>query len=278
MNITNFLLTGDKHGVFTFLHNAYALDEYEPEKTAIIILGDAGFNFWLNNKDQRLKREVSAKGYTIYCVRGNHEARPQDIDSMIKIYDPDVDGEVYMEEGFPLIRYFMDYGIYNIGGYVCAVIGGAYSVDKYYRLASAGIVDKSDPRYYNPKITRWFHNEQLSTEEMTAAMQYFKGKSVDFIFSHTCPISWEPNDLFLNGIDQSIVDKSMEYWLDDLKNNMSWEVYCFGHFHADRMERPYVEQYYNDIDSINEIYWRWQNYKDGKGLDWWLVKSPYFDN
>ena len=58
MNITNFLLTGDKHGVFTFLHNAYALDEYIPEETAIIILGDSGFNFWLNKKDEKLKTQT----------------------------------------------------------------------------------------------------------------------------------------------------------------------------------------------------------------------------
>ena len=276
MKICNFLIRGDCHGQFHWLTSSCALEEYNPEETAIIILGDAGFNFWLDKKDQRLKKEVSEKGFTLYCVRGNHEARPQDIDNMESMYDENVQGIVYLEKEFPLIRYFLDYGSYTINGYKCAVIGGAYSVDKYYRLARAGIIGETDSRYYNPKITHWFYNEQLSAEEMNEAMNILGNKHYDFVFTHTCPISWEPTDLFLSTINQSKVDKSMEIWLDQLKNSITFHTWCFGHFHADRLERPFVEQYYNDIENIIDIYTRWTNYKSNKTLDWWLIKSPNF--
>ena len=273
--IKTFLVRGDTHGVFTWMDNG-CLDGYIPEETAIIILGDAGFNFWLNKKDERLKREVSAKGFTFYCVRGNHEARPQDVEGMDNIYDENVQGVVYLEEEFPLIRYFLDYGEYTIGGHKCAVIGGAYSVDKYYRLARAGIIDKKDPRYFNPKITHWFYNELLSEKEMNDAMGILGNKHYDFIFTHTCPISWEPTDLFLSMVDQSSVDKSMELWLEEFKESITFNVYCFGHFHADRLERPYVEQYYNDIEELEAIWHRWNKYSKTGELDWWLTKSPSF--
>ena len=264
--IKTFLIRGDTHGIFTWI-DTMVLDRYIPKETAIIILGDAGFNFWLDKKDTRLKREVSAKGFTFYCVRGNHEARPQDIDNMESMYDENVHGIVYLEKEFPLIRYFLDYGGYTINGYKCAVIGGAYSVDKYYRLMRLGIMDKLDPRYYDPKITHWFHNELLTSEEMNDAMAILGNKHYDFVFTHTCPISWTPTDLFLNAIDQSLVDKTMENWLEEFKNSITFHTYCFGHFHADRLERPYVEQYYNDVEELTNIWDRWERYKKTGELD-----------
>ena len=33
---------------------------------------------------------------------------------------------------------------------------------------------------------------------------------VDVVFSHTCPLKYEPVEVFLPGIDQSTVDKSTE--------------------------------------------------------------------
>ena len=271
--INNWLIKGDCHGDFEWMTN---IQDYDPFTTAIVILGDVGFNYYLNNKDVKLKEEVNARGYRIYCVRGNHEARPQDIEHMIQIYDPNVDGEIYMEEAYPNIRYFFDFGIYTLNHYKCAVIGGAYSVDKYWRLQKAGVIDKKDPNWFNPKKTGWFYNEQLSQEEMDAATAYFKDQTVDFIFSHTCPFSWEPTDLFLAAINQKNVDNSMEIWLDEIKDTFNWFIWCFGHFHADRLERPYVEQYFHDIENLEEIYTRWQKYKNTNKLDWWLSKSPQF--
>ena len=130
--IKNWLVRGDTHGVFTWMDDE-RLNNYKPEETAIIILGDAGFNFYLNKTDARLKKEVEAKGYTFYCVRGNHEERPQALMSMLWKYDNEVEGVVYYEEAYPHIKYFKDYGLYKIDKYSCLVIGGAYSIDKDYR-------------------------------------------------------------------------------------------------------------------------------------------------
>lgn len=272
--IKNWLVRGDTHGNFTWMTNG-CLGNYKPEETAIIILGDAGFNFYLNKTDNKLKAEVNARGYRFYCVRGNHEARPQDIYGMAYGYDPEIGGMFYMEKEYPNIRYFVDYGIYTINGYKCGVIGGAYSVDKWYRLARAGVNDKWD--YNNPKITGWFPNEQLSEEEMKACTTLFNGQNFDFIFSHTCPYSWRPVDLFLKGVDQSTVDNTMELWMDKLKDQFQWYVWVWGHYHADRLERPHAEMYFDDIEDINDIVARWKCYDENGELDWYLIKSPNFD-
>lgn len=274
--IKNWLVRGDAHGNFTWMANG-CLDDYAPDETAIIILGDCGFDFYLNKTDLRKKQEVDARGYYIYWLRGNHEARPQDIEGYEVIFDENVHGEVYCDARFPHLRAFMDYGLYDINGYNCFIIGGAYSVDKHWRLERAGLTEETN----NPKKTGWFSNEQLTMEEMQDCEKMIKtfkatGKNVDFVMSHTCPLDWQPRDLFLGAIDQSKVDSSMESWMNELKDKFDWNVWLFGHYHADRIERPHVEQFYNNIDSLEVIIDRWRRYDITGRLDWWLHKSPSF--
>lgn len=277
MAIKKYFLTGDTHTkVAERLAHIPDDPTTPPEETAIIILGDAGFNFWLNTTDIKAKREANKYGYKIYCVRGNHEARPENIDSMETVFDEDVCGPVFMENEFPNIRYFKDGGIYDINGHKTLVIGGAYSVDKWYRLNRAGLTEETN----DPAKSGWFNNELLTEDEMLKIASVTFGEQFDFVFSHTCPLSWEPQDLFLSFIDQSTVDKSMEQWLDVIKDNIDWGIYCFGHYHVDRLERPHVEQFYMECKDIDTIWQRWQNYDKTGELDWQLIKSPnfYVDN
>ena len=270
--IKNWLVTGDTHGNMNQLINQ--LLDYKREETAIIILGDFGINFWLNKTDQKKKEFVEAQKYYIYVVRGNHECRPQHLENMRLIWDDEVNGNVYMEEDYPHIRYFMDYGVYNINGYKCAVVGGAYSIDKFWRLQRAGMTEETN----NPKKTGWFADEQLSEKEMSDAEKLFDdcGFYYDFLLSHTCPMSFQPTDLFLGFVDQSKVDSSMEIWLDKIYKKFTFGILLFGHYHADRIEAPFVEQYFNDIESLDVIKNRWDNYAKTGELDWWFVKSPNF--
>ena len=263
MAIKNWLITGDTHGrVAERMRNIKEnMPEYKPEETAVIILGDVGFLYYLNKTDQKHKREAAAYGYTIYCVHGNHEARPGEKLGMELIDDENVGGAVWIEKEFPLIRYFADWGIYRINGLKTLVIGGAYSVDKFYRLQNGW---------------NWFENEQLADWEMAAcerAATFYP--NFDLVLAHTCPLSLQPTDLFLGMIDQSTVDNSMEVWMENLlRNKITWEIFLFGHYHADRIEWPHVEMFYQEIENLNDICARWQRYDETGELDWWLPLSP----
>lgn len=276
-NFQHWLVRGDCHGQFTWINTN--LNNYEPEKTAIIILGDAGFNFWLSKTERRHKKEINDKGYTFYVVRGNHECRPQDLEDIEKVYDYNVHGFIYVEPDFPNIRYFKDYGDYVINRYYCYVIGGAYSVDKWYRLERVGMTEETNI----PTRSGWFANEQLTSDEMNSAeweidMILSTGKKFDFILSHTCPYSLRPTDMFLSGIDQSKVDSSMELWMDKIyQKNRDNSIWLWGHYHRDSIEAPHCEMYYNDIEELDTIAARWDKYDETGKLDWWLVKSPYFE-
>lgn len=255
--IAHWIITGDTHGQmdrFKWLET-----EGKPEETAVIILGDAGCNYYKKKKDIFTKQALEKTGFYFYLVRGNHEDRPENVKGMTSIYDEEVSGEVWFEPDFPHIKYFKDGGIYNINNHKTLVIGGAYSIDKWYRLQMGYM---------------WFAQEQLTIEEMTEIEDKVEGQDFDFVLTHTCPLSWEPVDMFLRGIDQSTVDKSMEAWFNTLKNKITWKVWLFGHYHADRLERPGVEMFYTEMEDMETI---WQRWTSGKELDWWLIKSPNFD-
>ena len=175
------------------------------------------------------------------------------------IHDEDVGGAVWVEDDFPRIRYFCDWGIYHIDGLKTLVIGGAYSVDKHYRLANG---------------LHWFEDEQLKPFEMDACTRGAKDFGFDLILSHTCPLSLQPTDLFLRGLDQSTVDNSMEVWLDKLGRTINWKIWLFGHYHADRIEWPRVEQFYYEMELLTDILERWRKYDETGELDWWLPTSP----
>jgi 3-oxoacid CoA-transferase subunit A len=184
---------------------------------------------------------------------------------------------VYYEPEFPHIRYFLDYGFYEITGYSCLIIGGAYSVDKAWRLQRCMLTEETN----DPKKSGWFNDEQLTPEEREDCMRQIKafaatGKTVDFIMTHTCPYSVEPRDMFLNFIDQSTVDDSMEHWLDEVKDTIKWNIWLWAHFHDDRLERPHMEMYYNDIEELQTIVDRWTEYDETGELPWHIKKSPNF--
>ena len=259
-------LVSDTHGRVLERLSAINREQYPPEETALIILGDSGINFYLNKTDARNKKIINERGFMIYCVRGNHEERPENIATMQIVYDDNVVGKVYYEPEYPNIRYFMDGKDYVINGHRTLVIGGAYSVDKWYRLSRAPA---------NATWTGWFKDEQLSDWEVQAIAYNCFGKDYDFVFTHACPISWEPTDLFLGCVDQSTVDKSTEMFLDKVRCEVNWKIWCFGHYHADRLERPRVEQFYTDWENVDAIWNRWY---DEKTIDteWWLQKSPNY--
>lgn len=254
--INTWVVTGDCHG------DMGRFDNYEYPRdgtTAVIILGDAGVNYYLNNRDSSAKKKLQNSGYQFYLVRGNHEARPEDCENIEWEYDENVKEIVGFDKQYPAIHYFIDGRVYNIDNHSVLVIGGAYSIDKNYRLS------KGYPY-------QWFENEQLSAKEREEIFDRIKGQEFDFVLTHTCPRAWEPTDLFLPIINQSQVDKSMENWLDDVKIAIKYKIWLFGHFHADRVEKRNVEQYYKKSDTLDEIWNRWTT---PDGLEWYIEKSPF---
>lgn len=211
------ILTGDTHGIFDEIFDF--CQEYETTNDDVmIILGDAGVNYYLDDRDYFLKNELSQLPITLFCIHGNHEERPYNISGyQEKIWH---EGIVLYEEDYPNILFAQDGEIYDFDGKKAIVIGGAYSIDKYYRISGG---------------QPWFESEQPDeqTKYYVESQLEKAGWSVDYIFSHTTPLSFEPREAFIEGIDQNSVDNSTEVWLDTIERKLDYEQWYCGHFHID---------------------------------------------
>ena len=227
-------ILGDIHGDYRPIRNLINTINSD-EINTIILLGDAGLNYFFNHRDIETKKKINKYGINIFIIRGNHEERPS---ICMKKY-PDEwhieyfwENQVYVENDFPFIKYALDlpakYEIPTAQGesIKTLVLPGAYSVDKYCRLANNW---------------SWFPQEQCNEKEMGhGATLAKKSNTWDLVLSHTCPVIYEPTDLFLPTVDQSMVDKTTERWLGEIEYNLNYKLWCWGHYHSNRVY-PRVE-------------------------------------
>ena len=210
-----FYITGDIHGdprdiVF------FALRHQDENIEGIIILGDVGANYYGNHKDDKVKAQLQQLGIPIICIHGNHENRPQNIPTYQEkvwngarcLYEPKYENLIFPIDGEVL----------KLGKKKCLVIGGAYSVDKWYRIRNC---------------YAWWEDEQPSEETKKKVKKLF-GRKFDYIFTHTCPEKFTPKEMFLPMIDQSTVDRSTEEWLDVVEEKIKYEKWFCGHWHTDK--------------------------------------------
>ena len=226
-------LTGDTHGQFERVLDFCSRREVEPENT-FVILGDAGLNYYGDRRDRKKKEQLSKVPITFFCLHGNHEMRPSEaLGYEVSEYHG---GQVLVQPEFPNILFAVDGEVYDFNGNSCLVIGGAYSVDKYYRLA----------RGWN-----WFPDEQPS-EEIKAKVERVLAErnwKIDIVLSHTGPLKYEPTEAFLPMVDQSTVDKSTEKWLGEIEEKLDYERWYFGHYHIEK-EVDKIRIMHNDYAMI----------------------------
>lgn len=229
-----FYITGDTHGQFEHIKEFCDVNKTTTEDV-MIILGDAGINYYLDASDDRLKGKLSQLPITLFCIHGNHEERPDNIST----YEEKQwrEGLVFYEEEYPNLLFANDGEIYDFDGKKTIVIGGAYSVDKYYRLRNG---------------LPWFESEQPDqwTKSMVEAKLRKEDWKVDVVLTHTGPLKYLPTDVFLSSIDQDAVDQSTEIWLDELEEKIDYQQWFFGHFHTDRIDGDVIILFNEIIELI----------------------------
>ena len=221
-------ITGDCHGNFKKVQDFCKKNETTREDI-MIVLGDAGINFNKNILDLQRKIGISQLPITLFCIHGNHDARPSSLKNMDyfefkelpgKMYHlkPWHGGKVYIESSFPNILFAKDGEVFDFNGLKTLVCGGAYSPDKNYRLA---------------KGWPWYADEQPSTrikhqvEKKIKEMNYH----VDVMLTHTIPYKYI-SQLGLEPWEG--IDNSTEIWLDQIEESLDYDKWYAGHFHVDQ--------------------------------------------
>lgn len=240
-------MTGDIHGDMWRIARLYNFCDANETTTNdwLICLGDVGLNYYgpKNKKEITLKKEMAGLPINLFCIHGNHERRPSEDTGyqLVWVRTGNIQGIMWWNPEYPN-QYFAQDGYYykiitserELNALVC---GGAYSVDKWYRLENGW---------------HWFADEQPTEAEKKLTMMAAEDAMnvpVDIMLTHTCPTRFTPVEMFMTGIDQSKVDKSTEEFLDKVYETFPADqkpMWYFGHFHGDKYTDDYV-MLFNDI-------------------------------
>jgi len=232
---TKYFITGDKHRNFDYVKD-FCRDMNTRKKDVLIILGDAGFNYYEDVRDDKLKKEISDLNITLFCLHGNKENRPQNVGTYgIRSF---CGGKVYYEPKYPNIYFAIDGEIYNFEGKKYMVVGGAHSVDKMRCL-------EEDKPFWEDEMPD--DAIKIRVEEKLA----LEDNKIYGMMTHTCPIDYLPTEMFMSTRQKAAIkrkprkakskkvfkpdiDRSTEEWLGKLEKELDYEVWYCGHYHIDK--------------------------------------------
>lgn len=246
-----FYITGDKHRDFGKI-KAFCRDMQTRKKDVLIILGDSGFNYYGDKRDDKLKADVSKLNITLFCLHGNKENRPQNIGTYgIRDF---CGGKVYYEPKYPRIYFAMDGETYTFEGKKYMVVGGAHSVDKMKCL------EKGLP----------FFDDEMPDDTIKSSVEKSLAREHNKIYgmlTHTCPLKYLPTEMFVSTHQNAVVkqkpqkanskkflkpdiDRSTEEWLNTLEEKVDYSVWFCGHYHIDKqIDKIYM--LYHDIRPLH---------------------------
>ena len=246
-----FFITGDKHRHFDRVKE-FCREMNTRRKDVLIILGDAGFNYYDDKRDDDLKKEVSALNITLFCRHGNKENRPQNVGTYgVRSF---CGGKVYYEPKYPNIYFAIDGEIYTFEGKKYMVVGGAHSVDKMRCL------EEGTPFWY----------DEMPDDAVKATVELNLQNEENKIYgmmTHTCPIDYLPTEMFMSTRQNASIkrkprkakskklfkpdiDRSTEIWLGELEKKLDYEVWFCGHYHIDK-QIDKVQMMWRDIRPLH---------------------------
>lgn len=248
---TRVFVTGDTHRDFWRIRQG--VKEGKIAKGGlVVILGDACLNYFLDYRDAEAKRSLRALPLNFLFIRGNHEMDARRLSTYRE--EEKLGGKVDIEEEYPNLWFARSGEVYDIVGRRVLVVGGAYSIDKYYRL------ERNIP---------YFADEQLCEEDRLEIEKRVESEDIAMIFSHTCPARYIPKELFLDvklreGQEE---ENTTEKWLDRVYEKIGGKLerwYC-GHWHGDK-EVDNVLFMHEEIEELQEkgvvdIWWHKQDCK-----------------
>ena len=230
-----FFITGDKHRHFEKVRN-FCWETNTRRKDVLIILGDTGFNYYDDRRDDELKKEISTLNITLFCLHGNKENRPENVGTYgVRSF---CGGKVYYEPKYPNIYFAIDGEIYTFEGKKYMVVGGAHSVDKMRCL------EENDPFWFDE-----MPNDKIKQTVETNLQK--EDNKIYGMMTHTCPIDYLPTEMFMSTrqgayikrkphkakskkLFKPDIDRSTEIWLGELEKKLDYEVWFCGHYHIDK--------------------------------------------
>lgn len=221
-------VTGDIHGDITSVIRF--IEKYDLTKDDnIIVLGDFGIFWRADMQDAQFKIEQyerSCNGVHLYWIDGNHE-------NFNIINSWNCKGVIYNNSEH--IHYCPRGSVLNINGKKALCIGGADSVDKFWRRENI----------------EWWADEAISDEDVDrVAPDYY-----DYVFTHCCPYDEVQQSkcwLFtLSNISESNAIHYSEKQLQKMFNKIDFGHHYYAHYHVNKQTSEKHTCLYEDFIELN---------------------------
>lgn len=236
------LVAGDTHG--NALHVYYLFERaLNLDADKVLVVGD--FGYWEHRPEGVAFLDVCSdlavsNDITLYFIDGNHENHTM----LREVYGPDGLAHKPSPEGFWRIRegvYYIPRGCrWEWNGHRLMGLGGAYSVDKYYRLKKEAQDRRKLRQEYEGRIRaglratkpnygavlRWWEEEELTDADVATALA--TDEPLDILFTHDKPRASNPPVNFKENLDvypnQDRVQKVV--------NRLTPKLVIHGHLHV----------------------------------------------
>ena len=232
-------ITGDQHGSIDNIRYLDSINNLS-ENDLVISLGDFGVPYWSakkKSKNDMETLELFDKFHTNYAIiQGNHSKRFEHVKWFRQTKFCGANS--FYCPKYPNFHFLQNGEVYNFNNMTFLVMGGGYSVDKYIRLE---------------KGWTWEPEEQLNNEEKIKIRNLIsENTNYNFILTHVAPLELQPTWLFLNFIDQSTVETDEEEFLSEIRKQINYTGWFFGHYHGDYIIDDKEYLLYNNYVEIKD--------------------------
>lgn len=231
-------ITGDTHGnhdIAKLFPGSFPDGKTLTRDDYVIIAGDFGGVWFGDKRDDITLDFYEEKKYTVLFVDGNHE----NFDALERHPVEEWNGGKIHRIRENVIH-LMRGQVYVIDGKKIFTFGGGVSIDKAARL---------------PYIS-WWPQEEASYAEIQEAMDNLEKhkNKVNYIITHAAPESIVQNELCqIHSLMK--VDCATEKFLNEIYNNLEFEMWFCGHYHMDVWIKSYkLQALYNQIVKLSPGY------------------------
>jgi hypothetical protein len=231
--------TGDTHGdLARFSSKNFPVGKTLTKSDYVVILGDFGCIWYGDRRDEYNLKWLQDKPWTTLFVDGNHESF-----FLLNQYPVMTWNGGKIHRINDSVFHLMRGQVFNIDSNTFMTMGGASSIDKYYRTEGKS----------------WWKEEMPTEEEKQELLTNLEkyDYKVDYVLTHTCP--FDIFNFYANasklGLQNAYFNHELEHFFDTLvfEKKLIFKRWLFGHMHKDKIMFTKYIGMYTKIIGIDEL-------------------------
>ena len=227
--MSRIFITGDTHGdydVGKLYTRNFRIQSQLTKEDFLIIVGDFGACWYGDRRDDYRLNWYEQRNFTTLFLDGNHENHKR-----LNAFPVEEWHGGLIHRIRPSVIHLMRGQVYDISGKTFFAMGGAQSVDKWWRIEGCS----------------WWPEELPNEEEYKTATENLDRHNwkVDYVLTHCCG-----NNITYQLLTHHPQTDKLTDFLMYVDGRLEYRTWFFGHHHIDKMVDRKHRALYNDIIEI----------------------------